>query len=51
MRQLLPFPRDPVDPAAVYAELPAAGTRPAVRWRLQSLCEQDGFLFLRYRPR
>ena len=91
MRQLLPFPCDPVDPAALYGDLPSARTRPAVRlnmiasidgatavaggsgglgaggdakrilagpalpsepgWQLRSLCEQDGFLFLRYRPR
>jgi riboflavin biosynthesis pyrimidine reductase len=27
------------------------GMRGALQWRLQSLCEQDGFLFLRYRSR
>ena len=31
MRQLLPFPCDPVDPAALYGDLPPARTRPAVR--------------------
>src|SRR5260370_8425110 len=31
MRQLLPYPCDPVDPATLYAELPVAGTRPTVR--------------------
>jgi hypothetical protein len=102
MRQLLPFPLDPVDPATLYDDLPSAGARPTVRlnmiasidgatavaglsgglggpadqalfavlrgqedpgrartpgvlgtgpgWRLRTLCEQDGFLFLRYRP-
>ena len=40
MRQLLPFPCDPVDPAAVYAELPAPGTRPAVR--LNMIASIDG---------
>jgi hypothetical protein len=62
MRQLLPFGCDPVDPAVLYGDLPPAGTRPTVRLNmiasidgatavgLRSLCEQDGFLFLRYRP-
>jgi len=40
MRQLLPFPRDPVDPAELYGDLPAAGTRPAVR--LNMIASIDG---------
>jgi riboflavin biosynthesis pyrimidine reductase len=40
MRQLLPFPCDPVDPATLYAELPPAGTRPAVR--LNMIASIDG---------
>jgi 5-amino-6-(5-phosphoribosylamino)uracil reductase len=40
MRQLLPFPCDPVDPAMLYAELPSAGTRPAVR--LNMIASLDG---------
>jgi riboflavin biosynthesis pyrimidine reductase len=31
VRQLLPTPRDPVDPLEVYADMPAASGRPAVR--------------------
>ena len=40
MRQLLPFPRDPVDLAALYNDLPAAGTRPTVR--LNMIASIDG---------
>ncbi len=40
MRQLLPFPRDPVDPAKLYGDLPPAGTRPAVR--LNMIASIDG---------
>src|SRR5438045_438579 len=40
MRQLWPFPCDPVDPAALYAELPRAATRPAVR--LNMIASIDG---------
>jgi riboflavin biosynthesis pyrimidine reductase len=40
MRQLLPYPCDPVDPATLYAELPFAGTRPAVR--LNMIASIDG---------
>jgi riboflavin biosynthesis pyrimidine reductase len=40
MRQLLPYPCDPVDPATVYAELPFAGARPAVR--LNMIASIDG---------
>jgi riboflavin biosynthesis pyrimidine reductase len=40
MRQLLPFPRDPVDPAEVYGDLPPAGERPAVR--LNMIASIDG---------
>src|SRR6201985_962862 len=40
MRQLLPFPCDPVDPAALYDDLPAARTRPAVR--LNMIASIDG---------
>jgi riboflavin biosynthesis pyrimidine reductase len=40
MRQLLPFPCDPVDPAALYGDLPAARTRPAVR--LNMIASIDG---------
>ena len=40
MRQLLPFPCDPVDPAAVYGDLPPAGTRPTVR--LNMIASIDG---------
>jgi riboflavin biosynthesis pyrimidine reductase len=40
MRQLLPFPRDPVDPAALYTKLPGAGRRPAVR--LNMIASIDG---------
>ena len=31
MRQLLPFPCDPVDPATLYGDLAPAGRRPTVR--------------------
>ena len=40
MRKLWPFPCDLVDPAALYAELPCAGTRPAVR--LNMIASIDG---------
>ena len=40
MRQLLPFPRDPVDLAALYGDLPPAGTRPTVR--LNMIASIDG---------
>ena len=40
MRQLLPFPCDPVDPAALYGDLPPARTRPAVR--LNMIASIDG---------
>jgi riboflavin biosynthesis pyrimidine reductase len=40
MRQLWPFPCDPVDPATLYVELPPAGTRPAVR--LNMIASIDG---------
>ena len=40
MRQLLPFPCDPVDPAALYGDLPSAGTRPTVR--LNMIASIDG---------
>ena len=40
MRQLLPFPRDPVDPATLYDDLPPIGTRPAVR--LNMIASIDG---------
>ncbi len=40
MRQLLPFPRDPVDPATLYGDLPSAGTRPTVR--LNMIASIDG---------
>ena len=40
MRQLLPFPRDPVDPATLYDDLPPAGPRPAVR--LNMIASIDG---------
>jgi riboflavin biosynthesis pyrimidine reductase len=36
MRQLLPFPRDPVDPAVLYDDLPPAKTRPTVRLNMIS---------------
>jgi riboflavin biosynthesis pyrimidine reductase len=36
----LPFPADPVDPVAVYRDLPDAGTRPAVR--LNMIASIDG---------
>jgi len=38
MRQLWPFPCGP-------------GLPGGQQWQLSSLCEQDGFLFLRYRCR
>jgi riboflavin biosynthesis pyrimidine reductase len=40
MRQLLPFPCDPVDPAELYGDLPPTGTRPAVR--LNMIASIDG---------
>jgi riboflavin biosynthesis pyrimidine reductase len=40
MRQLLPFPCDPVDLAGLYGDLPLAGTRPAVR--LNMIASIDG---------
>jgi riboflavin biosynthesis pyrimidine reductase len=40
MRQLWPFSCDPVDLDALYAELPCAGTRPAVR--LNMIASIDG---------
>ena len=40
MRQLLPFPRDPVDLAALYDDLPQAGSRPTVR--LNMIASIDG---------
>lgn len=40
MRQLLPFPRDPVDLAALYDDLPPAGSRPTVR--LNMIASIDG---------
>jgi riboflavin biosynthesis pyrimidine reductase len=40
MRQLLPTPVDPVDPLAVYGDLPAAPGRPAVR--LNMIASVDG---------
>jgi riboflavin biosynthesis pyrimidine reductase len=40
VRQLLPTPVDPVDPAAVYGDLPPAGSRPAVR--LNMIASVDG---------
>ena len=40
MRQLLPFPQDPVDPAALYDDLPPAGPRPTVR--LNMIASIDG---------
>jgi riboflavin biosynthesis pyrimidine reductase len=40
MRQLLPFPRDPVDPAELYGDLPPAGERPVVR--LNMIASIDG---------
>ena len=40
MRQLLPFPRDPVDPATLYDDLPPAGRRPTVR--LNMIASIDG---------
>ena len=40
MRQLLPFPRDPVDPATLYGDLPPATTRPTVR--LNMIASIDG---------
>jgi len=40
MRQLLPFPRDPVDPAELYGDLPPAEARPAVR--LNMIASIDG---------
>jgi riboflavin biosynthesis pyrimidine reductase len=40
MRQLLPHPVDPVDPVEVYADLPTAEGRPAVR--LNMIASVDG---------
>jgi riboflavin biosynthesis pyrimidine reductase len=40
MRQLLPFPRDPVDPATVYDDLPSTEARPTVR--LNMIASIDG---------
>jgi riboflavin biosynthesis pyrimidine reductase len=40
MRQLLPLPTDPVDPAIVYADLPVAQGRPSVR--LSMIASLDG---------
>jgi riboflavin biosynthesis pyrimidine reductase len=40
MRQLLPTPVDPVDPMAVYGDLPTAAGRPAVR--LNMIASVDG---------
>jgi riboflavin biosynthesis pyrimidine reductase len=40
MRQLLPTPADPVDPMAVYGDLPTAAGRPAVR--LNMIASVDG---------
>jgi len=40
LRQLVPFPCDPVDPVALYGKLPPAGTRPAVR--LNMIASIDG---------
>ncbi|HEY2957731.1 MAG TPA: dihydrofolate reductase family protein [Actinomycetota bacterium] len=40
MRQLLPEPVDPVDPAEVYGDLPTAASRPALR--LNMIASADG---------
>ena len=40
LRQLFPFPCDPVDPATLYGDLPPFGTRPAVR--LNMIASVDG---------
>src|SRR6516164_7542869 len=40
LRQLFPFPCDPVDPATLYGDLPSAGPRPAVR--LNMIASIDG---------
>jgi riboflavin biosynthesis pyrimidine reductase len=40
MRQLLPIPIDPVDPAGIYADLPRSAHRPAVR--LNMIASIDG---------
>ena len=40
MRQLLPFPLDPVDLATLYGDLPSAGARPTVR--LNMIASIDG---------
>jgi riboflavin biosynthesis pyrimidine reductase len=40
LRQLFPFPCDPVDPAKLYGDLPRAGTRPVVR--LNMIASIDG---------
>jgi riboflavin biosynthesis pyrimidine reductase len=40
MRQLLPFPCDPVDPAVLYGDLPSVRTRPVVR--LNMIASIDG---------
>jgi riboflavin biosynthesis pyrimidine reductase len=40
MRQLFPFPLDPIDPNAVYGDVPVTGSRPAVR--LNMIASIDG---------
>src|SRR6516164_7136739 len=40
LRQLFPFPCDPVDPATLYGDLPSAGPRPTVR--LNMIASIDG---------
>jgi len=40
VRQLFPFPCDPVDPAVLYGDLPPAGPRPTVR--LNMIASIDG---------
>jgi riboflavin biosynthesis pyrimidine reductase len=40
MRQLLPFPCDPVDPAELYGDMPLTGARPTVR--LNMIASIDG---------
>ena len=47
MRRLLPDPVDPVDPAEVYADRPAAAGRPAVR--LNMIASVDGAVSVRGR--
>jgi hypothetical protein len=51
MRQLWPFPRDLLVGGDAKRILSGPGLPGGQQWRLCSLCEQDGFLFLRYRPR